>query len=334
MKSKFISIILTVAVCLGLMMVPASTLAAVECGIEIQPSEQRVGFNQEFSVDVIVTNPDARKLDMVMCHINFSAELVEVINITNVGSLFNTRLAEYFNNTAGYVDYDYSTPMGTNITETAPYLCTVNMKSKAVSGVATLKFVPVNASGDPETAVLYGGEDYLDWAMVVNGTVEVIPGATLEGHVNFAGRGDAPNDKWIESFMVKGFESGNLSHVLWTTNATTNNTGVFTITEIVAGTYDIGIKNATCLSELETNVTLNLSETTVVDFGQILEGDANDDDFVDASDYAALSYSWFSQPGDANWYAAVDFNRDGFIDASDYAALSYDWLKLGDLFGV
>jgi len=157
---------------------------------------------------------------------------------------------------------------------------------------------------------------------------------TLQGQVTFAGRGDAPNDKWIEPFVVKLFQPGELSQAIWTGVATTNSTGVFTITDVVAGTYDIGIKNATCLSKVATNVTVGFNETKVVDFGTTREGDANDDDYIDASDYAALSYCWFSQPGDANWYAGVDFNRDGFIDASDYAALSYDWLKKGDLFGV
>jgi hypothetical protein len=334
MKSKFISIILTVAVCLGLLLGPASTLAAGECGIEIQPSEQEVGFNQEFSVDVIVTNPDARELDMVMCHINFSADLIEVINITNGGSPFNTLWDEEFNNTAGYVDYDYSTPMGTNITEIAPYLCTVNMKSKAVSGTATLEFVPVDAYGDPETQVLYAGTDYLGWTMVVNGTAEVVPGATLEGQVNFAGRGSAPNDRWIEPFNVTLFEPGNLSNVLWTGVATTNNTGVFTIDNIPAGTYDIGIKNWTCLSELVTNVTVGFNETKVVDFGTTREGDANNDDYIDGSDFGILSYAWLSYPGQPNWYAGADFNRDDYVDGSDFGPLSANWKKWGDLYGV
>ena len=173
MKSNFINIILTVAVCFGLLLVPASTLAAGECGIAMQPSEQRVGFNQEFAVDVVISNPEALDLDAAACHINFSTNLVEVINITNVGSPFSLKWAEEFSNTAGYVDYDYSTPAGTNINETAPYLCTVNMKSKAASGTATLEFVPVDAYGDPETQVLYVGTDYLGWSMVANGTVTV-----------------------------------------------------------------------------------------------------------------------------------------------------------------
>jgi hypothetical protein len=134
--------------------------------------------------------------------------------------------------------------------------------------------------------------------------------------------------------MVKLFQPGNLGNVLWTGNATTNETGVFTITHLTRGTYDVGIKNATCLSELETNVTLNLGETTVVDFGQILEGDVNNDDYIDASDFGILSGAWLSWPGQPNWDARADFNRDNYIDASDFGPFSGNWLEWGDLFGV
>jgi len=158
---------------------------------------------------------------------------------------------------------------------------------------------------------------------------------TLEGHVTFMGRGTAPNDRWIEPFNVTLFEPGNLTNVLWTGVATTNNTGVFTIDNIPSNTtYDIGIKNWTCLSELVTNVTVGVNETTVVDFGTTREGDASGDDYIDGSDFGILSYAWLSYPGQPNWDVRADFNRDNYIDGSDFGVLSYNWLQWGDLYGV
>jgi len=157
---------------------------------------------------------------------------------------------------------------------------------------------------------------------------------TLQGTVNFEGRDDAPNDKWIEPFVVKLFRAGDLSQPIRTEVATTNNTGVFNITEVVAGIYDIGIKNWTCLSKLVTNVTVGFNETTVVDFGTTREGDANNDDYINPSDFAIISFAWLSYPGQPNWNAAVDFNRDNYINPSDFSVLSYSWLQWGDLYGV
>ena len=169
--------------------------------------------------------------------------------------------------------------------------------------------------------------------LVNSGTVYVAGSATLEGHVTFIGRG-SNNTKWAESFNVTLFEAGNLSNVLWTGNATTNNIGVFNITGLAPGTYDIGIKNATCVSELESGV-LTAGNTTVVDFGTAREGDANNDDYVDGSDFGLLSDAWLSYPGcpKGNWDATVDFSRDNYIDGSDFGPLSDDWLNRGDCYG-
>ena len=155
---------------------------------------------------------------------------------------------------------------------------------------------------------------------------------TLKGQVNFAGRGDAPNDRWIEPFDVTLFEPGNLSNVLWTGVATTNNTGVFTIDNIPPNaTYDIGIKNWTCLSELVTNVTVGVNETIEVDFGIPREGDANNDDQINILDMSAVGAAYGSSEGGENWNANCDFNRDGNINILDASILASNYGQSGDL---
>ena len=152
----------------------------------------------------------------------------------------------------------------------------------------------------------------------------------LEGHVTFSGRGAAPNDKWIESFVVKGFSPGT-SNLLWTTNTTTNNTGVFTMTGLTPGTYDIGIKGGTGLSELNTSVTLTAGVTTVVDFGTIRVGDANIDDYITISDRTLLYGGWGTGEGDPGWRPYCDFNNDGYLTISDRTLLYGNWGQSGDL---
>ncbi len=156
---------------------------------------------------------------------------------------------------------------------------------------------------------------------------------TLQGMVNFEGRDDAPNDKWIEPFVVKLFQPGELSQTVRTEVATTNNTGVFTIPDVVVGIYDIGIKNCTCLSELVTNVTLGFNETTVVDFGTIREGDVKESDKADGFDVALLSSAYNTRPGDGNWNANADLNRSGKVDGFDLALLSSNYNVRGAAYG-
>ena len=165
----------------------------------------------------------------------------------------------------------------------------------------------------------------------LNLSVEVIANATLEGHVSFAERGSAPGGTWIEPFNVMLFEAGNLSHMLWTGNATTNSTGVFNITGLTPGTYDIGIKNWTCLSEVNTSVTLTVGNTTAADFGTTREGDSDNDDWITGADRNLLYTGWGTQQGDAGWNAHCDFNRDGWLTGADRNLMYTYWAQHGDL---
>ena len=84
--------------------------------------------------------------------------------------------------------------------------------------------------------------------------------STLIGKVSFAGRGDPPNDRWIETFMVRFFDPSTHEELSWSQQhlyATTNSSGYFTLAGIPPGTYDIGIKSYTSLSEMVYGVTLN-----------------------------------------------------------------------------
>jgi hypothetical protein len=155
-------------------------------------------------------------------------------------------------------------------------------------------------------------------------------GATLEGHVSFTGRG-SNNTKWAELFNVTLFEAGNLTHVLWTGNATTNNTGVFTITGVTSGTYDIGIKNWTCLSEVNASVTLTAGNTTVVNFGTTREGDCDNNDHINILDASFLASRFGSSEGGPGWSPLCDFNRDANINILDASALASNFGQGGDL---
>jgi len=207
--------------------------------------------------------------------------------------------------------------------------------TNVTSSVAVSVNISGMSAGDYSANITVESPEARNSPLIVPVGLHIRETGTLQGQVTFGGRGDAPNDKWIEPFVVKLFQPGQLSQAVWTGVATTNDTGVFTITDVVASTYDIGIKNATCLSKVVTNITVGFNETTEVDFGDILEGDANNDDYVDVSDLSLLSGAWYSYPGQPNWDARVDFNRDNtIIDVSDLSLLSSNWYKWGDLYGV
>ena len=155
---------------------------------------------------------------------------------------------------------------------------------------------------------------------------------TLNGQVNFTARGTPPDDRWIEPFVVRFFYEG--TEVLWSpVNATTDDTGVFTIPGIPAAPYDIGIKNFTCLSELVTNVTVNVGAPTEVDFGEIREGDTNNDDATTGMDFSLLAGAFGSTPAAPNWNPNCDFDRNGAVTGVDFSLLAGNFGQTGDLQG-
>jgi hypothetical protein len=154
--------------------------------------------------------------------------------------------------------------------------------------------------------------------------------SVLKAHVNFLGRGAAPDDRWIEPFEVWLFNPGT-TDVVWNGTRTTNNTGWFNISDVVVGTYDMGIKNWTCLSEVVTNVTVSEGVGAVADFGTTREGDADNSDLINMLDKGALADAWNTWLGQPLWDPNCDFNRDGIINMLDKGPLALNWGQWGDL---
>jgi parallel beta-helix repeat protein len=157
----------------------------------------------------------------------------------------------------------------------------------------------------------------------------VMTDATLEVHVTFS---MARVGSLVEPFAVKLFEPGNFSNVIWSGNRTTNSTGMFNITGLTSDTYDIGIKSAICVSEVNFSVMLTPGNTTVVDF-TIRSGDVDDSDYVDMGDYSAFSTAFNTAPSDGKWNANADLDRSGYIDMGDYSMFATYFNELGDAYG-
>jgi len=132
--------------------------------------------------------------------------------------------------------------------------------------------------------------------------------------------------------MVRFFEGGNETG--WSPmNVTTNASGVFVINGITPGTYDISIKNWTCLSELVTNVTLTAGNATVVDFGTTREGDIDNNDWVYLDDLSAFCIAYNTKPGDGGWNANADFDRNEWVSLGDLSLFCTNWNQKGDAYG-
>jgi hypothetical protein len=184
MKSKFIGTIVAIAVVLSMVMVPAVTLALPSvAGMEVVPNETKVGFTQDFDLEIWGRVPGAQAWDTGDVHLDFNPTYMGVNFITN-GAL-PTVLGSAYNNATGTIDFTSgilgSSVMGDQL------ICTVNCTSKGVTGVSTIDFV--NIGPLRITDIINGGMSLINWTLVVNGTLKVgSPALTVD--VSPAGKGD------------------------------------------------------------------------------------------------------------------------------------------------
>jgi len=191
-KTRFLSIIVMTAVCLGLLLVPAvSTTLAVswDAGLVVTPSKAKVGFNEAFTVDISIDNSDDNDdVNTVGAIINFTPGLINVTAIT-VDPTWTLVTGKTYDNTKGWIDIAAGI-MGSSTSASTIPVATIDMVSNnaALSGIASIDIVVM--PGVRESAVmtvLHG--DILNWSMVVNGTVKVGK-AELTVDVNPALKGD------------------------------------------------------------------------------------------------------------------------------------------------
>ena len=208
-----------------------------------------------------------------------------------------------------------------------------NRTNGTCTDVHSLVAVSANSSGMPignyTANITIESPDANNSPRIVPVTLRVSLTGFLHGQVDFTARGTPPNARWIEPFTVRFFDEG--GEVPWSPiNATTDNTGGFMLSDLVTGTWDVGIKNFTCLSEVVTNVTINVGALTEVDFGETREGDVNNDDAVTGMDFSLLSAVFNTAPaGNPN----CDFNRDGAVTGMDFSLLTGNFGQSGDLLG-
>jgi len=202
LKSKFISIIVGLAVVLALTVTPVvpavpmaltpTALAAGVVGIEVVPQLTQKGFGQDFSVEIWVNDTTATVFNAAGVRLVYDTKYVNATKMTN-GTWDYVADSDYNNTwspTQGLVRFD-ATMLGPTF-NTSKKVCSVNFTTTsnvANSGISGLDFIYI--VDDSATSVPNSGVDVLDWGKVVNGTlkvgtptltVNVIPGG--EGTVN------------------------------------------------------------------------------------------------------------------------------------------------------
>jgi len=119
----------------------------------------------------------------------------------------------------------------------------------------------------------------------------------------------------------------------YTFTPTTDASGTFTVCGIAPANYDLCAKNAHTLSSKESNADIALGSNSIA-LGTLREGDVNDDDCVDITDFSLLGVSFAKCEGDEGFNPGADFNEDGCVNISDFSLLRMNFGECGECQGI
>jgi len=312
MKGKFLSVILTLAVCLGLLLVPALGVSAGDppAGKATYqlPAAVYVSPNQAFTVNVTIYNPYNIDIytagaDMVW---NNTASLLNVTGISDEG--WYTFLADGWNNTAGEAWYEgggnttpgYKCKNATNILH-----CKVAFVAGSSEGVVTVNFTP----GVFLETVLYdvNTTDICDWTAgdMQNMTV-VIGSPKLE--VNRVGSGNVtinntiipasyPNTttwSWNQVVPLNATANAGWTFVNWTGNVANPNSASTTVTMNTTGmNMDTLTKTVTAnFAELPPQVSVSTHTVTFTGSEALRYGDNSANKTITISNIGGGLLNW------------------------------------------
>jgi len=156
------------------------------------------------------------------------------------------------------------------------------------------------------------------------------PSTSLMGRVTLQGRGNPPSDRWNNFHLVITLYSCGGTSPVWQLHSDTDASGYFTVTGIPQGCYDVKVKNLHTLRNKKANVVIVYGVNTI-DFGTLREGDANDDNAVDITDFSILRTAFGKSQGQPGYDARADFNQDGQIDIADFSLLRTNFGQVGDI---
>ena len=273
--------------------------------------------------------------DPVFLEVEDSESSSSGVQIEPDKSSLDTVLANSVDNSQGQITYS----VGKLI---APYptgafkVATIHFIGKK----ATTESIPTEITFSLESPrvskVDYGGD--LITGQAVNASVDIVQ-STVTGKLTLQG-GSRPDAGWQVPAVVKFFaiNSDPLVDTPVKTYSLTTQIGetdsqsgkpvnaTFTITSAPIGEYDITVDSPHTLMNIKRNVTTSPGQMTV-DFGQLLEGDANDDGKINISDFGILASAFGKSTNQSGYDSRADFDRNGAVNISDFGLLAVNYAQ-------
>ncbi|MBK8024331.1 MAG: hypothetical protein IPK19_23600 [Chloroflexi bacterium] len=132
---------------------------------------------------------------------------------------------------------------------------------------------------------------------------------TLDGSLHLQGRPPAPDQAWVTPIEIR-FVTSDTAETVLDQLIETDEYGQFSL-QTGPGDYLLSVRTSTSLPVILPEVLPEGPHN--IDFGTLLEGDANADGYITILDFSILAASFSTLSGEPNFNASADFNRDGAV---------------------
>lgn len=187
-------------------------------------------------------------------------------------------------------------------------------------GVSPVRFTFVQLS-DPEGIEIP--------STTFDGEVEVLDVGAIAGRVSFQGRSTPPATDWVCPISVTLTISGQAVPT-YTFAVTTDASGMFTLTNIMTGTYDIKVRDLHSLWNVRQGYSVAPGMNTV-NMGTLVEGDADLNGTINILDFSILSTVYGTCAPNPVFDPRADFNNSMCVDIMDFSLLATNYGRSGEV---
>lgn len=149
------------------------------------------------------------------------------------------------------------------------------------------------------------------------------PMADLTINTSLQGRSDYSGD-----YRVELFEPGQ-ENPAYSFTATANELGEMTVDNIAPGTYHVAVKHPVFLQRVMADMTLSTGNNSATT-DELLAGDADDDNKVNAIDFSILATTFNVGEGSPGYDGRSDFDGNNLVNAIDFSLLATNFNVAGE----
>jgi hypothetical protein len=316
---------------------PVSTAA-----IAVLPPHMEFELGTSVSVQVVVS--DVVNLYGVDFKLSFDPALVQVVDADSDKAGVQITLGDFLSpdivpahvvdNAAGTIEIAFA-QKAPSLPATGTGTIATIMFTGTDPGLSLLTFDSVQLSNSDAIEIL---ASKFDGKLLVGDPQQPIPTATptpdtpqndaiLVGSVSFQARPTPPHIAWVSPLSVT-LEISNGGGSPSTYSTTTDASGVFTITNIIPGTYNIAVRDRNSLWNVRNGYAL-IQGVNHVNMGTVIAGDANHDGSIDVLDFSILASTYATSSAAPDWSPRADFNNSGSIDVLDFSLLASNFGRSG-----